>query len=522
MSSNPKRGVVLIAVLVIIALAAMIAATVLFRMRAELSAGSAATRGDQAGAAATSGIRAAVALLQANKDSPEIWMNQPLTFKNQLVVDDGSNKWYFSIYADASAADASGGESTDVSATGSPIRFGVTDEASKININSASDAMLGAIPNLTPDQVKNLLAYRGPAGATTQPSTTKPSAEDSGNTALADAFGPDGMDLTSTTNPSDGTSAVTQHGPLASLDELLQIPGFDATTLYGAAAPRYNLTPAAPADGSSNGSPSTVMPSPTDGSAMNGNDSASSGSTSGSGALTGMIPYVTIVSKDRDVDSTGAPRINLNTDRAGVEKLNLPTDTVRFIRIAISEGHLFNNPSELYKGQFTATRASKEYPDVRPGDLIVSGVDASGLSVIMDKLTCQAKGKDTIPGLININTAPAEVLAAVPGLTTDLAQQIVDQRANLAPDERTNIAWLVKTGICDEGSFKLAAPFLTTRGHQYTIRCIGFGWPCGRYRVYETLVDLDGDKPSYLYFRELTRLGLPIALNPDELNGSGQ
>jgi len=61
------------------------------------------------------------------------------------------------------------------------------------------------------------------------------------------------------------------------------------------------------------------------------------------------------------------------------------------------------------------------------------------------------------------------------------------------------------------------APYLTTRSFQYSLRCVGFGVPCGRYRVLEAMLDTGGGAPRVIYLRDISRLGLPFALNVEAI-----
>jgi len=53
------------------------------------------------------------------------------------VLDEESERWFFSVY---SQGDADQGEP----------RFGLTDEASKLNINEATEEMFEKLPTITP------------------------------------------------------------------------------------------------------------------------------------------------------------------------------------------------------------------------------------------------------------------------------------------------------------------------------------------------------------------------------------
>src|SRR5262245_49328845 len=99
-STNLRRhGMILIAVLVVIALGAMVAATLIFRMRAEVASASASDRGEQAMAAAMSGVNVARIVVrqyvtaQAGDSATAVdagdsqsWTDNPQVFQNKLVV----------------------------------------------------------------------------------------------------------------------------------------------------------------------------------------------------------------------------------------------------------------------------------------------------------------------------------------------------------------------------------------------------------------------------------------------------
>ena len=79
-SRERRGGLVLVAVLVLVALAAMIAAGLLFSVRADVTAAAAAEGGEQAYAAALSGLRAAMAAVQTSPDDPAAWYDNPAAF----------------------------------------------------------------------------------------------------------------------------------------------------------------------------------------------------------------------------------------------------------------------------------------------------------------------------------------------------------------------------------------------------------------------------------------------------------
>jgi hypothetical protein len=105
-------------------------------------------------------------------------------------------------------------------------------------------------------------------------------------------------------------------------------------------------------------------------------------------------------------------------------------------------------------------------------------------------------------------------------MDANLAQQIVDARGNLDAETKSTTAWLYTQNLVDAAAFKVVAPFITTRSYQYSVRCVGFGVPCGRYRVLEAVVDLSGSAPRVTYLRDISRLGLPFPLDVDSIERS--
>jgi hypothetical protein len=49
------------------------------------------------------------------------------------------------------------------------------------------------------------------------------------------------------------------------------------------------------------------------------------------------------------------------------------------------------------------------------------------------------------------------------------------------------------------------------------LRCVGFGLPCGRFRVLEAVIDLGGGAPRVVYLRDISRVGLPFAVNTEAI-----
>ncbi len=467
-----RRGIVLVAVLIVTALLTMIAAGVMFRMRAEVAASAGQRRGEQAYEAAISGLHYAVAVLQDSATDSEIWYDNPDVFQNQLVADDGANTWYFTIYGDDPT-------------TQETVRYGVTDETAKLNVNTASQEAWTALENLTDEQVDCLLDYLD--------------ADSETRSEGAEQEYYDGLD----------TPYVIPNGPLATVEELFLVKGFTAAEVYGE-------------DANFNG---ILDPNEDDGDDRFPPDNRD-------GRLdAGLRAMATVFTSDRNVDKEGRPRIDLNGG-ALPQDLGLPDQTRQFIEAYRADGNTFKHPSELLEMRYQPKQQGRNNRDPRrgssrgrppgnsggeqPGSSVESGVGAEELPTVMDRLTAGAgRGRKQAAGLVNVNTARAEVLATLPGLDANLAQEIVDVRGGLDAETKATVAWLYTQNLLDADEFKIVAPHVTARGFQFSVRCVGFGVPCGRYRVLEAVLDLAGRTPRIAYLRDITRLGMPFALDPE-------
>ena len=454
-----RKGMVLYAILVITAISAMIASSMMFRMQAELAASGSYVRGDQAWSIAFSGIKHAMTILAeplsdgGNYDNPDL-------YADQFVCSDGGDEWYFTIYAYNDQDDTE-------------VRYGVTDTAGKININTASRKVLEGLPNMTPELVDCLIDFRDSDD------------EVQGNGAEQEYY-----------NQLAHPYAI-RNGPLMTVEELLLVKGFDGTLVYGE-------------DANFNG---LLDPNEDDGDETHPDDD-------GDGILNqGLRSLLTTISYDRNVDSENQARININ-GRADSNALRqaVGRTTADFIEFCQSNNKKFTHPSELLNMSYTAQssggsgrgRGSRGRGSSGGSETRQSGVNsAADLAKVLDKLTISS-GNISMNAAINVNTAAPEALLAVLGRdNADLVDRIVSIRADLTPEEKATTAWLYANDLVGADEFKRIAPLLTARGFQYHIQVIGYGINSGRYCVLEAIVDLASTR--VLYLRDLTGLGMPFA-----------
>ena len=224
---------------------------------------------NSAKAFADSGIQYVAAALSYRDDTganslvPNPWDNESF-FRDQRVSagngDDDDNPMRQGKFTILSIRDPQ-----DQAFSSQPYRFGVTDEAGKLNLNAMltlagkNDTvclnMLMKLPNMTDDVANSILDWIDSSSSTPRTNGAK------------DEYYP--------TLP---TPYHVKNGPLDSLDELLSVKGVTPQLLYGNDRSR------------------------------NGTDA----DQSGSGVDVGWQQYLTLYSREPNTDSKGNARINLN------------------------------------------------------------------------------------------------------------------------------------------------------------------------------------------------------------------
>jgi len=142
----------------------------------------------------------------------------------------------------------------------------------------------------------------------------------------------------------------------------------------------------------------------------------------------------------------------------------------------------------------------------KTGTPIVSPVSADQMDVLLDRLT--TVGEPVLRGRIDVNTAPLEVLASIPGLTEEQAQAIVNRRSQVTAEEKETPAWLVSFGVLEPQTFALVSNALTSRSLQFYIDVIGFADHVDAACRLEAIVEMTGHLAQLKYYRDITALGL--------------
>lgn len=470
---KPSPGFVLLAVLVLIFLLSMLAVSLLFRSRADETAAHASGAGEQAWATAMSGIQQAIETATAAVPGSVEWMDQPSVFRDRLVTEDGADQWYFSVF------------STGASGETSEVRYGLTDEASRIHLNHPGLADLTRIPRITPSLAQALRQFTGADGSLTP----------TNNPGFAGAT--DGLAVVSTEDATTILSGISsglmlRHGPLATLDDLLLVSGFSVPLLYGE-------------DVNMNG---RLDPNEDDGDEQFPPDNHD-------GILDhGMAQYFTVSSWDPERTSTGKARCDLNDPDDSLPPSSLPPGLTNYVAAMRATRTRVKHPADL----LGATLKTKDAQGAET--VLSSGVQPENLPTVLDLFA--ADGDLRHEGRINIDTASATVLATLPGIDLSLAETIVSTRSGLSPERRASIAWLLQEGVMDAERFKALAPQLTATASQFGFSVLAYGVPSGRFCVVQVIIDTAQRPPQIIYLRDRTRLGLPFKPGPEKSDDTGK
>ena len=147
------------------------------------------------------------------------------------------------------------------------------------------------------------------------------------------------------------------------------------------------------------------------------------------------------------------------------------------------------------------------------------GTSAQWMPLLLDKLT--TVNASELPPRININTAPQEVLATLPGLSDSDIQTILNTRPDPSTPEPpdtifSSTAWLITEARLSASQLQTLEKYITAKSQVYRVQSVGYfdgGGPTARI---EAVVDTNGGRPRIVYWRDLTQFGK--GLHPRTMN----
>ena len=123
---------------------------------------------------------------------------------------------------------------------------------------------------------------------------------------------------------------------------------------------------------------------------------------------------------------------------------------------------------------------------------------------------CSTSPSTTIVGRVNINAAPREVIAAIPGLSTADAQKIISSRPDLdkeLPNDYRHAAWLYTKKIVDLPTMRKLYNKTCAQGDVYRGQVVGFLDGADDTARAEVVVDGSTVPPRQVFYKDLTTLG---------------
>jgi len=277
------------------------------------------------------------------------------------------------------------GRDNDNTDTASPTEpyYALVDESSKLNLNTATSAMLQSLPGMTPDLADAIIAWR------------------STNTQIS---GNADNNYTQLDPPRHNKGA-----PFETTDELRLVNGMTLDLLLGEDTNRNGV----------------LDPNEDD-----GDQSAPHDDQNGQ-LLPGFLEYVTVYSRLPTTSASGQRRIDIRTPQS--RQLNNQLRT-RLTARGIDSGRA---------GQIVLRAGANTFGSVLEF-MLVTQMTSDEWALVHTDLT--AFDNATAVGLVNVNTASQTVLACIPGIGPDNAATLVAYRQQ-NPDSLTNFAWLAQTGV---------------------------------------------------------------------------
>lgn len=205
-----------------------------------------------------------------------------------------------------------------------------------------------------------------------------------------------------------------------------------------------------------------------------------------------LIDLLTVYSHDTNVSGEGKQRVNINTaskDELKAELGDVLTDRdIEAIVRARDRSNASSGGSASRRGKF---KSSGEL-------LLVRGIRREKVKQVLDRIT--VKDKRNLPGLINVNTASAEVLAAVPGFDQNIAHEIVAYRN--ANGSFHDVGNLLDLNEITNRAFARASDYLTTRSKVFKIISTGRSANGRSSLVITCVADLSKGGPQIKYWQE--------------------
>ena len=324
------------------------------------------------------------------------------------------------------------------------VSYGVVDEAGKVNLNSASLEMLLKLPGMTNELAAAIIDWRD-----RDSQVTEGGAENEYYLLRSDSY-------------------ECKNDNFETVEEVMLVKGASKEILFGE---DYNIN------------------SMLDDNENDGTNSPPEDNSNGS-LDSGFFNYVTVYSYEKNVDSEGNTKVNVvNWQRhmGDIEKLLktvLNNDEYGTATRYIYSKQSYDNILEVY---YTSRMKYDDFEE------------------IANKMT--KTDDEEIVGLINVNTAPEEVLNCLPGLESSDVDELIKERERLDDDEKDTILWVTK--VLDKDKAIGIGSYITAESYQYSADAIALCKNKKAFRRYRVVIDA-ADGVNTVYRKSLSHLGWPL------------
>lgn len=318
--------------------------------------------------------------------------------------------------------------------------FGLVDEASKLNLNTATLEMLEQLPDMTPEYAAALIDWRDEDEDLTE------GGAESETYLLRDP------------------GYECKNAPFETVEEMLLVQYADWELVYGEDANLNGFLDQNERDGEFS------LPDDDQDATLK----------------RGIMDFLTVYSRHSNLDEDGEQKVNISSSDSSEDFQSLLSEKLGSSRASELAGITSGNTEYDSLAQFwLQSGLSDEEFDLIDQDLSISD----------DPYT---------EGLINVNTAPYEVLLCIPGLDETTAQQIVDYRkAN--PDNFNSFTWL--RDVLEESTILSIGEYITAQSYQYTADIAAVGSDGKGYRRVKLIIDTGEGVPVVRYRKDMSRMG---------------
>ena len=326
------------------------------------------------------------------------------------------------------------------------LTFGLVDEGAKLNLNTATAAMLAKLPRMTDALAAAVVDWRD-----TDSNPSENGAEDDIYARLTPPY-------------------RCKNAPFESIEELRMVYGFTRDILYDEDA---NMN--------------AVLDHNED------DEDATAPHDNHDGKLDrGVLAYVTVHSRQPNTRTNGDPKVN-------VADVDVPALARLMTEVGISTERV---PQVLQRFATNAPPGGNNTNGSVLQFYVRSGLTAEEFHLLENEVSTSTN--TVIEGLVNVNTATATVLACLPGLDTAQADALVAARTGTDPQH--SIAW-VKDVLTDPQVVQQVGPFITGRSYVYAADVAALGHHGRGYSRVKFIFDTTEGGAKIRQRQDLTHLG---------------